>query len=331
MRAVPYPDLDRPLDLRLDRRAAAPPTRPTGRRSSATRAIPRASRRSTSATAISCWRGPASTRGISLVRPRRALLGLAGRSALPAADARPRVACLTPPGLRPRHDGHACGRGPRSPRRAAPCLARRAAPVETPFLRRVGGRQAAARGGAAARSRRASSTSRPWAARPGQPGGTWRMLMGDQRDLRMMTVYSYARLVVFDEKLQPRPRHPGKPRQPGRQGLHPASAHGPQMVGRAALHGRRLPLLLGGCRQQPEAVAVGPEPGAAGRRQAAEFRGPRSADGALHLGGPEPRLPAGAGGRPAALHLHAGALPEAVPPEIRRQGQARRKPSRPPR
>ena len=27
------------------------------------------------------------------------------------------------------------------------------------------------------------------------------MLMGDQRDLRMMTVYSYARLVVFDEKL----------------------------------------------------------------------------------------------------------------------------------
>ena len=35
----------------------------------------------------------------------------------------------------------------------------------------------------------------------GNPGGTWRMLMGDQRDLRMMTVYSYARLVVFDDKL----------------------------------------------------------------------------------------------------------------------------------
>ncbi|MCW6510578.1 ABC transporter substrate-binding protein [Lichenifustis flavocetrariae] len=37
---------------------------------------------------------------------------------------------------------------------------------------------------------------------PGKPGGTWRMLMGDQRDLRMVTLYSYARLVVFDEKLQ---------------------------------------------------------------------------------------------------------------------------------
>ncbi len=36
----------------------------------------------------------------------------------------------------------------------------------------------------------------------GQPGGTWRMLMGDQRDLRMMTVYSYARLVVFNEKFE---------------------------------------------------------------------------------------------------------------------------------
>ncbi len=35
----------------------------------------------------------------------------------------------------------------------------------------------------------------------GQPGGTWRMLMSDQRDLRMMTIYSYARLVTFDEML----------------------------------------------------------------------------------------------------------------------------------
>jgi len=36
----------------------------------------------------------------------------------------------------------------------------------------------------------------------GRPGGTWRMLMGDQRDLRMMTVYSYTRLVIFNEKLE---------------------------------------------------------------------------------------------------------------------------------
>ena len=35
----------------------------------------------------------------------------------------------------------------------------------------------------------------------GHPGGTWRMLMSDQRDLRMMTIYSYARLVTYDETL----------------------------------------------------------------------------------------------------------------------------------
>ncbi|MDX7950618.1 ABC transporter substrate-binding protein [Lichenihabitans sp. Uapishka_5] len=37
---------------------------------------------------------------------------------------------------------------------------------------------------------------------PGKPGGTWHMLMGDQRDLRMVTLYSYARLVGFDTKLK---------------------------------------------------------------------------------------------------------------------------------
>lgn len=35
----------------------------------------------------------------------------------------------------------------------------------------------------------------------GVPGGAWRMLMGDQRDLRMMTIYSYARLVTLNDKL----------------------------------------------------------------------------------------------------------------------------------
>lgn len=40
---------------------------------------------------------------------------------------------------------------------------------------------------------------------PGQYGGTWRLLMGDQRDLRMMTVYSYARLIGYDEKLHVMP------------------------------------------------------------------------------------------------------------------------------
>ncbi|WP_342361704.1 ABC transporter substrate-binding protein [Terrarubrum flagellatum] len=40
---------------------------------------------------------------------------------------------------------------------------------------------------------------------PGKYGGTMRMLMGDQRDIRMMTIYGYARLVVFDDKGELKP------------------------------------------------------------------------------------------------------------------------------
>lgn len=37
---------------------------------------------------------------------------------------------------------------------------------------------------------------------PGRHGGTLRMLMGDQRDIRMMTVYGYSRLVGYDDQLE---------------------------------------------------------------------------------------------------------------------------------
>jgi peptide/nickel transport system substrate-binding protein len=35
---------------------------------------------------------------------------------------------------------------------------------------------------------------------PGIPGGEIRLLMADQRDLRMLTIYGYTRLVVFNDK-----------------------------------------------------------------------------------------------------------------------------------
>jgi peptide/nickel transport system substrate-binding protein len=37
---------------------------------------------------------------------------------------------------------------------------------------------------------------------PGQHGGTLRMLMGDQRDIRMMTLYGYTRLIGYDDNLE---------------------------------------------------------------------------------------------------------------------------------
>lgn len=38
--------------------------------------------------------------------------------------------------------------------------------------------------------------------KPGEHGGTLRMLMGDQRDIRMMTIYGYVRLVGFNENFE---------------------------------------------------------------------------------------------------------------------------------
>lgn len=40
---------------------------------------------------------------------------------------------------------------------------------------------------------------------PGRHGGALRLLMGDSRDIRMMTIYGYTRLVVFDSKLDLQP------------------------------------------------------------------------------------------------------------------------------
>ena len=40
---------------------------------------------------------------------------------------------------------------------------------------------------------------------PGQHGGVVRMLIGSQKDIRMMTINGYARLVGFDEKLNFQP------------------------------------------------------------------------------------------------------------------------------
>ena len=37
---------------------------------------------------------------------------------------------------------------------------------------------------------------------PGRHGGNIRMLMGDQRDVRMMTLYGYTRLMVYDDNLE---------------------------------------------------------------------------------------------------------------------------------
>ena len=140
---------------------------------------------------------------------------------------------------------------------------------EPPALRPTSPPASCRRSRSACRSRRSSSiVKRPnWT--EGVYGGEMRMLMAKDRDIRMMVVYGYSRLVGYDEQLQHRPRHPRARRQRRQPRLHAASAPRTQMVRRPAVHRGGLPLLLGGRRQQPGPVAVRPAAGAAGARPAA--------------------------------------------------------------
>ena len=140
-----------------------------------------------------------------------------------------------------------------------------------------------------------------------------------------MVVYGYSRLVGYDEQLQLVPDILERVDDRGRPHLHAAPAARPQMVGRPAVHRRGLPLLLGGRRQQQGAVAVRPAAGAA-RRRRARRRSRSSTTRRCATAGTSPIrmfLPALAGAEPA-LHLPAGALPEAVPREVRRPRQGQR-------
>ncbi len=79
---------------------------------------------------------------------------------------------------------------------------------------------------------------------------------------------------------------------------------------------------MGGRRQQRGAEPDRALARAVRRRREGDRRVPRRADGALQLVEAQPVLPAGAGDGDPFVHLHAGALPQAVPREVRRSGRA---------
>ena len=121
-------------------------------------------------------------------------------------------------------------------------------------------------------------------------------------------------------EFQHRARHPREHRRQGRARVHHEAAQGPPLVRRPAVHHRRLPLLLGRRRQQQGTQPDGPAERPAGERRGAQGRDPRQADGALQLVEAESGFPAAHGGRLAAVHLPAGALPEAVPQQVQQEG-----------
>ena len=173
------------------------------------------------------------------------------------------------------------------------------------------------------RRRRSSSTSRAGAhGRPAMAARSSRSCR-KARDIRYISVYAYTRLVGYDEKLEPEAGHPRERSTWRRPGLHLHAARGPPLVRRYTVHGRGFPLLLGGRRAQQGAVARPARPEfmiVDGKPP--KLRGPGRAARALHLGRAQSALPAALAGAARLPHLSAGALSQAVPREIRRQGEA---------
>ena len=90
---------------------------------------------------------------------------------------------------------------------------------------------------------------------PGQYGGVVRMLIGGQRDIRMMTVNGYARLVGLDEKLNFLPDILLNFDVERRPRLYLQHTRRAQMVGRRASDVGGLPLHVGRCSVERGPVA----------------------------------------------------------------------------
>ena len=262
-----------------------------GRRNSATTATRTCCRQPISATAISCW--PVAT-------------PMSGSCAMINTAHRPR---------------------PAWPRRSCPA-------------RRARGRSASRT--ICSRMLRASGSCRRWPSacprrprvvnlaamgrQPGQYGGTVRMLIGGQSDIRLMTIYGYARLVGYDEKLELQPDILESFDVGEGPHLHLQAARGPQLVGRQPAHAGGFPLLLGRRHAQRGAVAGRPAAGAAGRtasRRVFEVLDPLTVRYTWDAPNPDflPSWPR----RSRSSLAAAGRLPQAVPQEIPGRDPARRR------
>ena len=158
-------------------------------------------------------------------------------------------------------------------------------------------------------------------AQPGQYGGTLNMLIGRSRDVRMLVVYGYARLVGYDQNFNIVPDILESIDVKDDRVFTMKLRKGHRWSDGQPFTHRGLPLLLGRRRQQQGAQPDRPAERPAGRRRGAEGRVPRQADRALQLVEAEPAISCRAGGRLAAVHLPAGALPEAVPQQVQQEGR----------
>lgn len=113
----------------------------------------------------------------------------------------------------------------------------------------------------------------------GRSGGEINTLIGRSKDVRLINVWGYARLVGYDEDLDLKPDILKAFESEDDRIFTLRLRKGHQVVGRRSLHLRGHPLLVRGYRVEPEPSAFGPAAVHAGRRQAAAFRGAGHDDG----------------------------------------------------
>ncbi len=172
--------------------------------------------------------------------------------------------------------------------------------------------------------RRRRWSSRRQAGNAGQYGGDIVTLVPRPRDIRYITTYAYTRLVGYDRDLELKPDILESVDNDRRPHLHLHSARRPSLVGRRTVHRGGFPLLLGRRRQQPRAVARR-RPGIHDRRRQAARSSRCSTSATCATPGTIP-IPASCRSSPDPVDpgiYRPGALPQEVPREICRQGEAR--------
>ena len=152
----------------------------------------------------------------------------------------------------------------------------------------------------------------------GKRGGTIRTLMSEQGDLRLMTVYGYARLVAYNSSLEMQPdillSYENDKNKVFTLHLRP---------GHKWSDG--TPFTAEDFRFQWEDILTDKDMDRGGldccpasRRQGTEVRGHRRTDRPLYLGAAQSAVPAGPGGCAPARYLRRLRISEAVPRQIRR-------------